>query len=41
MRNIEYYNLDMVLSVGYRVKSSKGIKFRQQSNKQATKQPNN
>jgi len=29
MRNIEYYNLDMVLSVGYRVKSSKGIKFRQ------------
>ena len=32
MRNIEYYNLDMVLSVGYRVKSSKGIKFRQWAN---------
>jgi len=32
MRNIEYYNLDMILSVGYRVKSSKGIKFRQWAN---------
>ena len=28
-RNIEFYNLDMVLSVGYRVKSDRGIKFRQ------------
>ncbi|WP_407440896.1 virulence RhuM family protein [Fibrobacter sp.] len=28
-RMIEYYNLDMVLSVGYRVKSTRGIKFRQ------------
>jgi len=28
IRNIEYYNLDMIISVGYRVKSSKGIKFR-------------
>ena len=27
-RTIEYYNLDMILSVGYRVKSSKGIEFR-------------
>ena len=27
-RNIEYYNLDMILSVGYRVKSNKGILFR-------------
>lgn len=27
-RNIEYYNLDMILSVGYRVKSQNGIKFR-------------
>ena len=28
-RNIEYYNLDMILSVGYRVKSDKGVIFRQ------------
>lgn len=28
-RNIEYYNLDMILSVGYRVKSDKGVLFRQ------------
>ncbi len=27
-RNIEYYNLDMILSIGYRVKSSKGVVFR-------------
>ena len=32
-RNIEYYNLDMILSVGYRVKSSKGVNFRQWANK--------
>lgn len=32
-RNIEYYNLDMILSVGYRVKSNKGILFRQWANK--------
>ena len=32
-RNIEYYNLDMVLSVGYRVKSRRGIEFRQWANK--------
>jgi len=25
---MEYYNLDMILSVGYRVKSSRGIQFR-------------
>jgi len=25
---VEYYNLDMILSVGYRVKSKKGIQFR-------------
>lgn len=25
---VDYYNLDMVLSVGYRVKSSKGVQFR-------------
>ena len=27
-RNVEYYNLDMILSVGYRVKFDKGIIFR-------------
>jgi hypothetical protein len=27
-RNIEYYNLDVILSVGYRVKSKQGIHFR-------------
>lgn len=32
-RNIEYYNLDMILSVGYRVKSSKGISFRKWATK--------
>jgi hypothetical protein len=32
-RNIEYYNLDMILSVGYRVKSQRGIEFRQWANK--------
>jgi len=26
---IEYYNLDVIISVGYRVKSQKGVKFRQ------------
>ena len=30
---IEYYNLDMILSVGYRVKSNKGILFRRWANK--------
>lgn len=30
---IEYYNLDMILSVGYRVKSNKGILFRKWANK--------
>ena len=32
-RNIEYYNLDMIISVGYRVKSKKGIIFRRWANK--------
>ena len=32
-RNIEYYNLDMILSIGYRVKSQRGIQFRIWSNK--------
>lgn len=30
---IEYYNLDMIISVGYRVKSEKGIVFRKWANK--------
>ncbi len=32
-RSVEYYNLDMVLSVGYRVKSPQGVLFRQWANK--------
>ena len=31
-RNINYYNLDMIISVGYRVKSKKGILFRKWAN---------
>lgn len=31
-REIEFYSLDMVLSVGYRVKSDRGIAFRQWAN---------
>ena len=27
--HVEYYNLDVIISVGYRVKSPKGVKFRQ------------
>ena len=30
---MEYYNLDMVLSIGYRVKSKRGVEFRQWANK--------
>ena len=30
---MEHYNLDMILSVGYRVKSSRGIKFRAWANR--------
>ena len=33
IRNIEYYNLDMIVSIGYRVKSNKGIIFRRWANK--------
>lgn len=28
-RNIDYYNLDVIISVGYRVKSKEGTIFRQ------------
>jgi hypothetical protein len=31
-REIEYYNLDMIISVGYRVKSKRGIDFRRWAN---------
>ena len=27
--NVDYYNLDAIISIGYRVKSPKGVKFRQ------------
>ncbi|MCR5608983.1 MAG: virulence protein RhuM/Fic/DOC family protein [Lachnospiraceae bacterium] len=30
--NVEYYNLDVVLSVGYRVRSKRGIEFRRWAN---------
>ena len=32
-RDVEYYNLDMIISVGYRVKSKNGIVFRKWANK--------
>ena len=32
-RQVEFYNLDMILSVGYRVKSNRGIEFRRWANK--------
>jgi hypothetical protein len=35
-RNIEFYNLDVVLSVGYRVKSKQGIHFRIWANRVLT-----
>ena len=31
-REVEYYNLDVIISVGYRVKSSQGIAFRRWAN---------
>lgn len=30
--SVEYFNLDMILSVGYRVKSSRGVQFRRWTN---------
>ena len=33
LRDIDYYNLDMIISVGYRVKSQNGIIFRKWANK--------
>ena len=32
MQNIDYYNLDMIISIGYRVKSRNGIVFRKWAN---------
>lgn len=32
-RTITMYNLDMIISVGYRVNSKRGVKFRQWANK--------
>lgn len=32
-REIDYYNLDAIISVGYRVNSKKGVQFRQWANK--------
>ena len=32
-KEVIYYNLDMIISVGYRVKSQRGIEFRQWANK--------
>lgn len=31
-REIEYYNLDMIIYVGYRVKSRRGVEFRRWAN---------
>ena len=36
--NVEYYSLDMVISLGYRVKSQRGIDFRILANKIFTSQ---
>ena len=32
-RSIPYFNLDMIISVGYRVNSKRGVKFRQWANR--------
>lgn len=32
-RNIDFYNLDMIISVGYRVSSKRGVQFRQWANR--------
>ena len=32
-RNVPYFNLDMIISVGYRFNSKRGVKFRQWANR--------
>lgn len=32
LREIEHYNLDVIISVGYRVKSQRGVEFRKWAN---------
>ncbi|MBQ8920982.1 MAG: virulence RhuM family protein [Oscillospiraceae bacterium] len=32
-RLVEYYNLDVIISVGYRVKSQRGVEFRRWANR--------
>ena len=32
-RQVKYYNLDVIISVGYRVKSQRGVQFRQWATK--------
>ena len=33
MYQVEHYNLDMIISIGYRVKSNRGVEFRKWANK--------
>ncbi len=33
VHNVNYYNLDVIISVGYRVKSQRGVDFRRWANK--------
>lgn len=33
VRQMDYYNLDVIISVGYRVKSQRGVQFRQWANR--------
>ena len=33
IRKIEHYNLDVIISVGYRVKSKRGVEFRRWANR--------